>query len=167
MAATAKEALYSLINAENDTSFNAINTTMSAPETINDPQITTRNTTVVLSGNPAQGKTGAVRFYYNRVDIGAFAGPEPIELEWGGELRIHDLIPKINAALNINLQEDDVVDSGLPDREQLFTSFALVVKYDSYGWTGQFTLNLQVPPVDVGDEGGGGDLDGLDGGDLT
>lgn len=151
MAATAKQALYTSINNKNESDFNESNSTLSAPTVFDDVMVSSRNTKVRLTGTPPI-KKGSVTFYYNRRTFVSLTGSAPVDLVWGAELRIHDLIPQLNAKYAINLTEDDLVDAGLPDREQLFTTFSITASYDSYGWRGSFVVNLQVPAEDVEDE---------------
>lgn len=159
MPATAKQSLYSRINDENDTDFNDVNTQMSAPSPFSNTDVSLRNTTILLTGVQAHGKTGSVRFYYNRKPFSALAGNAPVELEWGPEQRIIDLIPKLNTLFNIHLVESDLVDAGLPDHDEGFTSFSISAASDSYGWTGSFIVNLQAPPSNIEDEVGDTDID--------
>lgn len=161
MAATAKQAVYTRINSANITSFNESNTVMSAPTVLNNPEVSPKNTTVRVTGIPPLMK-GSLPFYYNRRAFTATTGSAPVELVWGAELRIHDLIPQLNEKFGINLVEDDLVDAGLPDRSQLFTSFSITASYDSYGWMGSFVVNLQVAPVDIEDEVEDQELDNPD-----
>lgn len=158
MPATALQALYTRINNENLTDFNESNALISAPTPFSNAEVSNKNTTVLLTGIPPI-KKGSIRFYFNRRAFTTRMGAEPVELDWGSEVRIHDLIPKLNAKFDLALVEDDLVDAGLPSRDELFTSFSVTASSDSYGWLGSFVLNLQVPAVDVNDEVTDTDLD--------
>ncbi len=168
MPVTAKEALYNLINRTNEVEYSDVNVILSAPAENTDVSASSKNTSVLITGRSSANKTGTVRLYYNRVNIRTVTGTAPVVIEWDDELRVADLIPKLNSLFNIHLIDADVVDNALPPRSQGSINFSLVMSSGSYGWLGNFTVNLSVEPGDVEEEtGGGGDQGGLDSDDLT
>lgn len=152
MASTAKQALYTKINQANGVTYNESNVAMSAPAPVVNPAISAKNTSVLLQGIPSAGKIGSARIYYNRRTLQSVAGGSPLELPWDTETMIADLIPKINQAFGIQLENEDLVDAELPDRAEGFASFSIVAAADSYGWTGFFVVHLGIDAGNVGDE---------------
>lgn len=142
MPLTAKQALYQLINTANGTDFTAVNTQLSAPTTNDNPTVSSRNTKVVLSAVPNKGYTGAVTLYYNRTPITTITGSGTVDLDWGNERYISELIPKLNTQFNQAFVPEDFVEAVLPDDEEGVVTFAMVVSSGSYGWTGFFNLRL-------------------------
>lgn len=168
MPVTAKEALYNLINRTNDVEYSDANVVLSAPSEHTLAELSTKNTSVLVTGRSSANKTGTVRLYYDRVNIRTIVGTAPVVIAWDNELRIVDLIPKLNAQFGIHLVDADVVDNALPPKSEGSINFSFVMSSGSYGWLGNFTVSLSIDPGDVEDEtGGGGDQDGLDDNDLT
>ncbi len=162
MALNSKAALYALINRDNDVEYTEANVSMGPPTVNVDTQLSNRNTAVTLSGIPEAGKTGSVTVYYDRVNIDEAAGGPSINLVWGNETRIINLIPKLDAILRTNLTTADIVDNALPDQsEDGSITFELVMASGSYGWTGSLTINLGVPLEDIAEVIEVTDLNGL------
>lgn len=149
MAATGLQALYTLINSKNGTSYSEATVEVGVPAVNSDNQASVSNTTVLLTALPASGRVGTARVYYGRVDIATATTANPLELAWEGETRVVDLLPKINAALKINLVSGDVNDSELTEGEDGVLSFSVVISAVSIGWTGTLPVRLEVPPVEL------------------
>lgn len=108
MSVTAKEALYNLINRTNEVEYSDANVILSAPAENTDVSASSKNTSVLITGRSSANKTGTVRLYYNRVNIRTVTGTAPVVIEWDDELRVADLIPKLNSLFNIHLIDADV-----------------------------------------------------------
>ena len=167
MTPTAREALYTRINFENQTAFNTSNSVLSAPSINTDAAYETKNTKVLLTGIPDAGFNGTVPFWYNRIPITEFSGLDVVSLVWEGEQRIWDFIPKLNETFELNLLEDDIVDSGLPNPDETMSQFSIVMNTDSYGFIGSFMVRITKPPVNIEDEVSDPELDGLNQGDFS
>ena len=102
MSVTAKEALYNLINRTNEVEYSDANVILSAPAENTDVSASSKNTSVLITGRSSANKTGTVRLYYNRVNIRTVTGTAPVVIEWDDELRVADLIPKLNSLFNIH-----------------------------------------------------------------
>lgn len=152
MASTSREAVYSLINRKNGTEYNASVVSLGVPVEVTDPQISAKNTQLVLTAVQGGGRVGTKTVYYNRRDIKDVAGVEDVELAWDEELRVVDLLPKINALFKTNMLAEDVVDSVIPEGVDGVVTFGLVMNAGSYGWHGFFNVKLTVPPVDIANE---------------
>lgn len=152
MASTSREAVYSLINRKNGTEYNASVVSFGPPVEVTDPQVSVKNTQLTLTAVPGSGRIGTKTVYYNRRDIKDVVGVEDVELDWDEELRVVDLLPKINALLKTNMLAEDVVDNAIPEGVDGVVTFGLVMNAGSYGWHGFFNVKLTVPPVDIANE---------------
>lgn len=75
-----------------------------------------RNTMVVGTARPGFMYRNSQSFYYNRVPLTKFVEPGVTNLDFDpdGKLKISDILPELNERLNINLEADRIIDSGLP-----------------------------------------------------
>lgn len=68
-AATSGEALIALVNTDNTTTYTAADLDLAAPTVVASP-VAGRNTSVVVTGKPAAGKSGTVTVDYHRLVAG-------------------------------------------------------------------------------------------------
>lgn len=73
----------------------------------------TRNSKITISAVKDSGYSGAVTMEYDRVNIGSVPGERSTTFPIGNAIKLSDLIPEINAAYDINLQEGDYTDVDL------------------------------------------------------
>lgn len=126
------------------------------------------NTSVTLTAKVGSGFTGSQTFKYNRLHLNtAILVPSGKDATFnlGDSTRIADIIPQLNALLNINLGVEDFVDGDLPT----FTGgipnethdVQVVAKADSLAYIGSLTFQLRSDEIDLAEYLTVTDLNGL------
>jgi hypothetical protein len=131
-----------------------------------------KNTSLSLVAVAGSGYKNTRIIRYNRMHLGTDIGAAFIASATGRDLvfsigdatKIADLIPELNARLNIALTGDDFTDGDLPT----FTGAVnethpvqVVVKADSLIYTGSITLTLKADDVDLATAIPDAEMDGL------
>jgi len=115
-----------------------------------------KNTSVTLTAKVGSGFVGSQTFKYNRLHLNtAILVPSGKDATFnlGDAVNIADIIPELNALLNINLQAEDFVDGVLPT----FTGgipnethdVQVVAKADSLAYIGSLTFHLKSDEIDL------------------
>lgn len=114
------DAVYAMIQAAASETLVLSNTTLSDPE---EEAGESTNSAVVLTAQPGSGFSGSVRLLYNRSELPrAFLGGVPVVIE--GETTAHELLPKINAATGMVLEERDIENTAIVGASVTLTASA-------------------------------------------
>lgn len=137
------EILIDLINFSNGTALPPDMLTFGEPTELT---VGAHNTTVVGTAKPGAYYTGSVTLTYNRVDLETIPGVRSTTFEIGNATTIADLVEKINAAYQLNLQPEDFVDAELPTLSDPVSNqempFDLVAGPKSLIYRNKVTLNV-------------------------
>ena len=108
-----------------------------------------RNTMVVVTARPNQTFEGSYDYYYNRRELGDFVDPRQPAFKTyviDGETRLSELLPRINARMNINLTVDKIFDADIPDFDAIGSAgedIELKVTSTSLVFLGSIMLHLK------------------------
>jgi hypothetical protein len=143
----AKEIVVDLFNVHYQQSFAYAAVTLSDPEVM--PYDAPRNTRVVLdSANGDAPLSSPFPIYYDRVNLTAVAyshlGSPTIvpQIEDDGYTTTLDLLPQLNALLQTQLDEDDIVSEPLPVGSTYPKNVVVRVKPTSLAYLGSLSLML-------------------------
>jgi hypothetical protein len=107
------EILVDLINQTNGCALTTADVSFSAPTVLTNAS---RNTGMLITATPGSPYSGSRNVTYNRVDMGMIPGLRSTEFTMDPSWRyMHEVVPTINAAYNLNLQPEDYYDDVLPD----------------------------------------------------
>lgn len=143
----AKEIVVDLFNVHYQQSFAYAAVTLSDPEVM--PYDAPRNTRVVLDSASGDAPlTSPFPIYYDRVNLTAVAysqlGSPTIvpQIEDDGYTTTLDLLPQLNALLQTQLDEDDIVSDPLPVGSTYPKNVVVRVKPTSLAYLGSLSLML-------------------------
>jgi hypothetical protein len=143
MSTTAKQELIDLINHDNNTSLQASDVTISAPEVVD---YQGRNTKVVVSANPDTQFSGSMNIYYNRLSLpalGTLDASSPVPLT------VSDFLTLLSNQKKIDLLAEEFDDIVLPDIQiGEVVKIPIVAKSGAIKWYGQTVADytLGFPP---------------------
>lgn len=150
-----KQVMIDLINTDNGSSLTDTLLDFGLP-TAATGQSPARNTELTVSAKAGSGYTGSVVVTYNRLglttDILTPSGKDATFIA-GDALKIKDIIPELNALLNINLTDDDYIDGDLPTfvggipNETL--DVVVVANANSLCYTGSLTFHLKSDEIEL------------------
>jgi hypothetical protein len=135
------EILVDLINLANGSALTTADVSFSPPTALTGAS---RNTGLTITAKPGGMYSGSRDVTYNRVDMGMIPGLRSTEFTVNPSWRyMHDLVPAINAAYNLNLQPEDYYDDQLPDFSDYTLNnhnFLLRAQPGSYIYTNMLVL---------------------------
>lgn len=111
-----------------------------------------KNTSINVSALPGSGYTGNVDVTYDRVPTSGFVGTVDLTFQLGDAENVSDMIPEINALLNINLTENDYVDAPLPEFEgepNEVIPVIITMDADSLVYLGSLTIQISAGEIDL------------------
>lgn len=146
-----QEILAAMINRDNGTTFVASQLDFGTPEV----NVGVKNTKITVSAKVGSGFSGSVQVIYDRINLAQVPGVRGTVFTTDGEVAIAHLIPKINAAYQINLSLADIVDAPLPifsgaTPNQTLT-FTLMATATCLIYQGSLTLSIRRQNIALGD----------------
>lgn len=112
-----RSVLLDVINSIERTSLTLTDLTFSIPE-INLSTDPLRNTKLLVTFNPGTGLNGTKVINYNRINKSELP---TLTITRTTETTYYELIPALNAAYNLNLTENDLVDGPIPSMDPTIT----------------------------------------------
>lgn len=150
-----KQVMIDLINTDNGSALTDALLDFGLP-TAATGQTPARNTELTVTAKAGSGYTGSVVVTYNRLHLTTgILTPSGKDATFvaGDKLKIKDLIPELNALLNINLTDDDYVDGdlptfvgGIPNEEH---DVSVVAKADSLCYIGSLIFKLKSDEIEL------------------
>lgn len=150
------------INAKNGTSYTEAQVSLGVPAVIGGAQEGERNTSIVVTGVPAQGFTGTASFNYFRLDLtkvfeGVVGGLNAKGPRDTG--RSADVLDDIFAQTGVQLAPEDVVDEAVDFSVE--GTYMLKAAPGNLKWIGEVAVAITLDLVDIGPTLTQGDLDGF------
>jgi|SRR5690554_1458553 len=126
-----------------------------------------RNTSIVATAIEGAGYEGSTTFYYNRVALTDFVdwGVTDLTFVVDGERFFSDLLPQINARLNIRLDPERMFDEPLPDfspGQPQAVDVTITARPDSLCYIGSLTIRVVNSGIELEDVILDTALDGLE-----
>lgn len=150
-----KQVMLDLINADNGSALTDALLDFGLP-TAATGQTPARNTELTVTAKAGSGYTGSVVVTYNRLNLNTGilvpSGKDATFVK-GDAVKISDIVPELNALLNINLTADDYVDGDLPSfvggipNETLDVS--VVAKADSLCYIGSLVFHMKSEEIEL------------------
>ena len=138
--ADGKTLLYDAINAKLNITIDQTQYDFSLPERITTPS-PSHNTIIYIGPKAHVGSYGVKAVLYNRIHVSELG---TIEVYWGTETKLSELLPKINAKYGILVTVDDIYDENLPTKQpgQATIQVNLKFKKNSIIFYGEEKINL-------------------------
>jgi hypothetical protein len=121
-------AILKILNIITDKNYTLNDVVFSNP-TPNTDITKNRNTKVTVTFKPEYGNYGTKEIFYNRIHINDLP---VLTVARGSATTYHQLIPILNSTYNLNLTENDLDDSALPDVVSANVTISLPVANNSY-----------------------------------
>lgn len=152
LAATSKQQVIDLINADNSTALTDAHIAFAAPTALVG-DVSDRNTSVVVNAIQYSGYSGSVTIFYNRMDLGDLEALADAQLALDSEADLNDVITAFNVKFGTNLQigTDIPADTIVPAPDNDGEDVVLSAMATSLAWIGSITVDIALPqtPLDT------------------
>lgn len=159
----AETLIVELFNFKYGTSYDAEQFSFGVPVASSIPS---RDTDVTMYGNQDKGVKGSLVLHYNRVPMIQWLEDKTNFIFREDEMKVLDLLPKINEKFGVLIKPCDIIDANLPALDPSNPSdakdFPLTLKAGHLIYFGSIVLSLRQTSVDISQEYGDTILNGFE-----